>query len=264
MRKKIFMAWLLLPAMIWTVADGLFGFTEKPGACFVVPELRGGAEDSLSFPDWAIRKTAYRYHAETEAGTVLEQSPAAGTTVRSSPRRPAVITLTVSLGPKELRVPDVIGRDVREAEALLREHGLRATVRRVAGGKADRVAEMSPAAGGRASEGDEVTLTVFSGERPTVLSVPDLSGLSRAQALMELYRAGLGAESVEEEATDAPAGTVIRQYPPAHSMVDEGARIRITVSKGIAPITTATERTAYVSRSRTCYEIQRRTLHRSP
>lgn len=264
MRKKILMAWLLLPAVIWTVADGLFGFTEGAGERHVVPDLRGCEEDSVPFPHWATRKTDYRYHAEAKAGTVLEQTPAPGTAVRSSPRRPAVITLTVSLGPRELRVPEVIGRDVREAEALLREMGLRTAVRRMAGGKADRVASIDPPAGEMVSEGDTVTLGVFIGERPAVITVPDLAGLSRAQALMELYRAGLVADTVEEEPSDAPAGTVIRQYPPAQSKVEAGAPIRIIVSKGIAPVTTETERTAYVSRSRTCNEIHRRTLYRSP
>ena len=67
-----------------------------------------------------------REDAEADPGTVLAQSPAAGSTVDAG----ATVALTVARAPRMVAVPDVIGRPTAEATAALREAGFQPRIRR--------------------------------------------------------------------------------------------------------------------------------------
>ena len=222
------------------LADGLLGFSLGRGESVTVPDLRGIREADADLPPWATLKTAYRY-SDVPAGTVLEQSPAPGSTVKVSDRRPCVLTLTVSLGAEKKAVPNIVGMDARVAAATLRDHGFTAKELRVPGGVANRVLSCSPAPGTPLTVGDTVTVTVADGTAPETVTLPSLVGLSRSSALMELFRLELSVEEVTEEDSDAPVGTVIRQSPPAGSILAKGTAIRLTVSRGIASEPPVTE-----------------------
>ncbi len=59
-----------------------------------------------------------RFYSTTEpVGRVLSQTPAAGTTVRHGWQ----VRVTVSLGPQQVTIPDVVGRPVQEASMNLRK-----------------------------------------------------------------------------------------------------------------------------------------------
>ena len=63
------------------------------------------------------------------------------------------------------------------------------------------------------------------------VTVPDLMGLSRSQALLEVFQSGLSVETVSDEPSDSPDGTVIRQSPTAGSLVAPNTKIKLTVSQ---------------------------------
>lgn len=66
-----------------------------------------------------------------------------------------------------------------------------------------------------------------------VVMVPDLSGKSVAEALELLSQPQLGLEKEGEQFDRRfPAGTVVRQAPPAGMMVREGRIVRVMVSQG--------------------------------
>ena len=121
MGKKLLFCLLLLAGVGWVTADSLFGFTLPVGATAAVPDCVGQCEDALRLPDWVAPQTEYRYDAAHPAGTVIGQSPAAGSPWKINDRRPCDLLLTVSLGPERREVPAVAGRDGREAAALLRQ-----------------------------------------------------------------------------------------------------------------------------------------------
>jgi serine/threonine-protein kinase len=96
---------------------------------------------------------------DQEPGTVLEQSPAAGTQLQKG----ATVTLTVAKAPAQVSVPDVIDDDVDQAVAKLRAAGFSVRKRREAVDTPDDdkvVLDQNPPAGEKRDSGAEVTLVV--------------------------------------------------------------------------------------------------------
>ncbi|WP_171171206.1 Stk1 family PASTA domain-containing Ser/Thr kinase [Streptomyces sp. I05A-00742] len=123
---------------------------------------------------------------ETPQGAVLSSDPRSG-----EARRPDTpVSLVVSKG-EPVEVPDVSGLSPADAESLLSDEGLRIKVSDAqvysAREKGD-VAEQSPARGERVAKGDTVTVTVSKGKE--MLTVPDVTGKSEADAKRILTDAG--------------------------------------------------------------------------
>ena len=98
--------------------------------------------------------------SEEPEGEVIAQSPAAGTHVDPGSR----VTLTVSKGPKQVEVPDVVGLHAAEAAARLRAAGLQVSQQRARHGRPPpRTASCStsgPAAGDDVDAGSTVVIVV--------------------------------------------------------------------------------------------------------
>lgn len=231
MGKKICFALLFLFAISFTVADSLFGFLREDGVYVTVPNFIGQKESLLVLPQWAVIEASYRFSDEAPAGVIINQAPAAGSRLKVGNGKKRSLTLTVSLGTEEKTVPNVIGQDVREATATLRDHGFTVIKSYAAGGKSDEVIAVAPAVGTALAVGGQVTVTVSRGESMQTVTVPDLMGLSRSQALLEVFQSGLSVETVSDEPSDSPDGTVIRQSPTAGSLVAPNTKIKLTVSQ---------------------------------
>ena len=96
--------------------------------------------------------------SEQARGQVLQADPAAGTSV--APSTP--VTLVVSSGPAAVQVPDVIGRDLADARAMLEQIGLRAGQlsydSTAVGYLRNTVLAQTPAAGANVRPGTAVSL----------------------------------------------------------------------------------------------------------
>lgn len=97
--------------------------------------------------------TGYSY--DYAAGTVSAVSPAAGETLF----RGETVTITVSLGPEYVEVPDVTHRSTADAIELLKQHGLEAEVERLAD-FFDTVGGQNPQPGTSVRTGSTVKITV--------------------------------------------------------------------------------------------------------
>ena len=134
----------------------------------------------------------------------------------------------------KVEVPRVIGLDSVSAEALITEVGLTPRV------MADEfsvtipkgyVTRQRPSHGTRLKLGGEVRLIVSRGSDQ--MAVPDLSGLTAAQAGRALAEAGLVLGPVTTIHSDAHRrDTIIAQDPPAGTTVTRGATIRLLESRG--------------------------------
>lgn len=147
------------------------------------------------------------------------------------------VNLTVSGGPGQVEVPDVVGQPRDEAEQTIDEAGLGVTVetRNSSEVPVDAVIETDPPAGESVRRGSEVTLIVSSG--PGQVAVPPVVGQTRGAAEQQLSARGLEF-SVSEETSDRPAGEVISQSPDAGTRVDPGSTVELVVSSGPEPVTT--------------------------
>jgi serine/threonine-protein kinase len=160
------------------------------------------------------------------AGTVLAQSPPVGTVVHKGSH----VSVTISSGPANVAVPNVVGKSQSRALTLLRGRSLNPAVqaqpsRRVGPGD---VISTTPSAGTVVLQGSAVTVFVSSGPAggtgPAVVRVPDVRGSTLQTATEELTAAQLVVGSVTRRGSSSPPGTVISQIPvPGASLVSGGA-----------------------------------------
>ncbi|WP_030228204.1 Stk1 family PASTA domain-containing Ser/Thr kinase [Streptomyces sp. NRRL WC-3626] len=155
-----------------------------------VPDLDGypldKARDVLKDDGLEPGMVTREFSDSVARGSVISTEPGKGTKVRAA----SAVALTVSKG-RPVEVPDVTGDDLEDARAELEEAGLKVEV---AGERvnsefdAGQVARQNPGEGGRAAEGDTVTLTLSKG--PEMIEVPDVVGDSVDEAKQKLEDAG--------------------------------------------------------------------------
>ena len=231
-RRSAIVAAVLLLATLWILLDRwLMPFAPTPSTV-EIPDFCGMREDALAKEIWMDLRVEYRYDEHAPEGTVLSQTPSAGS------RRKLVgedeiceIRLVVSLGAERIILPPVIGADVRTVLSSLRAQGLSVhTVMQPSPHTVGRVLSCTPSEGTAVKKGSEVTLTVSAGEPVQTVSVPDLCGLSRSDALIRLWLSQLNVGEVIEIVSDAPVGSVVRQSHRPGTVVMAGTKITLYVS----------------------------------
>lgn len=160
-------------------------------------------------------------------GRVAETDPAAGEAVKIG----TTVTVHLSRGPEPIQVPSVVGADLAAAETQLAELGLNiASIERRfdADVPANQVLDISPDPGTTLNRGSEVTLVVNSG-----LTVPDVEGMSEAEATATLEAAGFTVDDTRRDrsAVGTSPDTVVRTSPSAGETIDpEDAEITLTLA----------------------------------
>ena len=131
-------------------------------------------------------------------------------------------------------VPDVVGKSLPEARAAVVAVGLDVGAVTYSGvsepGIADGlVARQTPTAGAKAAVAGKVDLVLAGRE---MLSVPDVSGITEAQAVVLLDKAGLAVGSVSSVATTAvSAGVVTSQTPEQGAQAAKGSAVDLWVAQ---------------------------------
>ena len=196
----------------------------------------GQTEDEFRTSDYFALLTpeiVYEYNSSYPAGTIFQQSPAAGRTVKEKQK----ITLKVSRGTEIITLPDVGGYDKNTAKQTLVDLGVSVTTRRETN---DSVAEgtvirTEPAAGSSVEGGSTVVLYVAKPTRVTTASVPSVEGLDETAARNAINTANL-VPAVREVNSDQPAGTVIEQNPSAGDTVSLYSVVVLYVSTGVPEV----------------------------
>lgn len=232
-RFVLLFAVLLAACTAWIVFDDLFAPRRESATSVEIPSLCGSRVETLSVPEWIDAKLEYRYDPAYPAGTVIAQSPVGGSRRRLTAQNPRCeLRLTVSMGVRRLAMPAVVGQDVRDAERELRELGFSVCrVERKSAYPEGAVLESAPRAGELLPEGATVTLTVSTGAPSAVAIVPDVVGLTRSEALVQLWLNEISLEQMIEIDADAPAGTVVAQSLVAGTRVVASSKITLYVSR---------------------------------
>jgi beta-lactam-binding protein with PASTA domain len=157
---------------------------------------------------------------------VLRQDPDPG----EQAARDDAITLVVSSGPGEVRVPSVSGLTQAQAVRELRRADLRATPAERASAKIDKGLAIgtSPREGQAVQRRTNVRLFVSSG--PEQVTIPNLVGLSRDSATKRLDDLGL-TYRIDPKESDKPEDEVIGQDPGEGTEVDPDATVTLTIAK---------------------------------
>ena len=149
----------------------------------------------------------------------------------------AAIVVTTQSG---VPVPDVTGKTQAEAAQALEDAGLsvgdvvEATDPAAEPGS---VLRQDPAAGVEVDEGSAVALTLSTG--PGTAEVPDVVGMTQAEAESALWEAGFAPASAAQYDLTAPAGEVLAQLPEAGQEAAAGSPVGLLVSKGRPEVTVA-------------------------
>ncbi len=224
---------LLFFCAAWLTFDALFAVTEQENEIVTVENYVGLSLEQSQFAPWMTVKTEYKNDDTAPAGTVLSQDPPAQSRRKLTPERPTVeLTLTVSLGKEYAVLPNVLGENVRDAELRLRSMGFSVElIKRESAYAQGTVYEMYPRANTELPTGSSVRLVVSVGTPEQIVKVPSLVGMTRGEALTELWLCGLSvAEVIEtENESDTPPNTVIRQSHQAGTLVRAGTAVTIYV-----------------------------------
>jgi beta-lactam-binding protein with PASTA domain len=204
-----------------------------------VPNVAGmtqaAASTAITGATLAVGEVTQEYSSTVAAGSVISQSPVAGTSVLPG----TAVALTVSMGPQPVEVPNVAGMTQTDASTALTSLGL--TVGAIAQEYSSTVASGSvvsqaPAAGTTVDIGSAVALTVSMGLQP--VTVPNVVGMTQPAASAAFTSVGLSVGIVTHEYSSTVAsGSVISQAPAAGTTVSIGVAVELTVSKGPRPVT---------------------------
>lgn len=167
------------------------------------------------------------FNSEVEKGYVIRTEPMPNMPLEDD----AVITVYVSKGSEQVKVPDLYKSTVSSAQSLLTSLKLTFTVTYDYSDSVDKdcVISQSPAPNTEVDVGTAVTLHISKGKNLT--KVPGVVGLSVDNAKSQLTAAGFTVTVVEEESSAYPAGTVLNQNPGADTELAPGSNITLTVAK---------------------------------
>lgn len=211
------------------------------GLNFYNEVMNNSAYDDFEFEPEIIEDS------EEESGTIIDQSPATGKVQKGT-----VIKVYISGADSLVEIPDVYEYEYTSAEALLKGQGFVVTVIKEKSETVDigDVIRTSPKKGTKVAYGSLVTIYIATSEEVEPVEVPNLIGLTIAQAKAALQKVGLILDSsrTEYRASATPAGKIIG-YEMIGEKVLPGTSIAVFVSTGKPPETTeeTTEETTDVS-----------------
>ena len=167
--------------------------------------------------------------AGEQAGTIVEQDPAAGTAAQLY----ATVAVVVAT-PSTMPVPDLVGLDQGAAAAALAQAGLAlgAVSRRMSDKPTGLIVDQDPDAGRTWPPGGRVAVTISS---PVLVDVPALLAMEQAAANEALAARGLimGAVTNEVAIDGARPGAVIRQSPLPGQRAPRGSAVTVVVAAGV-------------------------------
>jgi beta-lactam-binding protein with PASTA domain len=136
-------------------------------------------------------------------------------------------------------VPNVVGMSQADAEAALEDAGFAPIATKVTTNEtpAGDVVAQVPAADTELTKGSQVALQVAQAsepEQPTSVTVPNVVGMTQANAQSALVNAGL-APSFVNQANSAPKGQAFEQQPAAGGSVAPETVVIVAISTGPAP-----------------------------
>ncbi len=195
-----------------------------------VPNVEGSTEEAatrdLTGLGFRVEPVTQVTSDPSKVGIVLKQTPAAGTLLAEG----ETVTITVGKAPRQVEVPNVVGKTEEEATATIVEADLKVgdVSPQEDPAPAGQVIDQFPPAGQSVDKGSTVDLVVSTG--PEQVTVPELTCLTYGKASQELSSVGLQIENAGElPATSACSkfGKVVDQDPEAFQEVDPGTTVEV-------------------------------------
>jgi beta-lactam-binding protein with PASTA domain len=223
-------ALVVVLVVLW--ATGVFA--QKSEVPNVVGSTLTKASSTLDQAGFKVGSVGYQEGIGKPQGTILSQSPGAGTQAKKG----SAINL-VAVGTSVQTVPNVIGMTESSAKAAITEAGLTLGIVTLVysdTAPSGTVTGQAPDAGVEAPAGSQVALTASRGPTPAATpssaAVPNVIGQSQSQATSALQSAGFAVVIDQVPSSTAQAGIVTAQSPSAGVLAQPGTSVTIVVSSG--------------------------------
>jgi serine/threonine-protein kinase len=223
-------------AVVLGLVAAVGGWWFGVGRYTVAPQLvsltKADAEARAARGGFTLRYAEPRYDEKVPKDSVLGQNPTSAARILKG----GTITLTLSLGPEQLPVPDVVGKDFELAQAELTDAKLvvvKGSARYHDELPAGVVVSTDPKVGTVVKPGTKVTVVLSKGRAP--VSVPNLVGKNLNDARTILAQLGLTpVESYKD--SDKPKDEILGQSPADGTGVEKGTQVTLEISKGPAQV----------------------------
>lgn len=231
--------WLVLPLLVlfflyWITDNVIMMVITRHGTEFPLPDFTDKklveAQIELNELDLSYEVASHEYAPGKEKGVILNQFPVPGTKVKAGRK----IKFVVSLGEKQVPIPDVSGKSVRQAMLDLETAGL--VLGEIAWAFSDTLPERVvvfsyPAAGMEVPLGSPVNLMVNRGRASNFTYMPKVIGLTLDEARKRIEDKALkiGVITYRTDENYLPE-TVLEQSEPEGTELDVGTEIDLVVS----------------------------------
>jgi serine/threonine-protein kinase len=224
-RSKFWLTVFTLLAVFGGAGSGWW-FSSGPGGLAVIPELTGRTleEALLALEPLEVNiEQAEEDSSDVPLGAVSRTDPASGSRIFKG----STVTIYLSLGPKQLRVPDALGLSPQEARSLLSEAGFTPGSAKsfFSPEPVGQVFALSAEIGAVLNQGSVIDIRVSLGP------LPEVAGLNLEQARALLADVEIVIEETEVFSNEIPAGSVV-SLVLSETPLEEGGQATLEISKG--------------------------------
>lgn len=228
LRNKVVLLITYFCCALW-----LLGCPPQTQVPSVVGLTQEAAETILVEAGFTLGQAMMEYSDQIDEDVVIAQTPEAGQSVAVG----SEIVLVISLGPKMIEVPDLVGLTETAAESSLNAAGLAVgSVNEELSESFDAgtVVRQDPPANTEVIPGSSVSIVISVGAG---VVVPDITGLSTGDAENLLNDLGLVLGSASEEFSSLISeGFILEQSIASGTRIIPGSSVNIVVSAGICPV----------------------------
>jgi serine/threonine-protein kinase len=223
--------WWVLGVLIVLGAIGALAYVMLgggSGTTYAVPDVTGLTTQQAEAKITAahLRFTVVPQTSSTVGqGHVISTSPPFGNNVPAN----TVVTLNVSSGIAQVKVPNVVGQQAADATNTLTSAGFQVNPKTVPSSQpANQVVDQNPKAGQSVAPGSTVTIDVSQGSAqvPNVVNDP----AATAQQVLEADGFKVNTQTVPGPAGTSTPGDVFQQSPAGNTSAPQGATVTIFVA----------------------------------
>ncbi len=198
-----------------------------------VPNLVGKtveeAKELIKNTNFTIGKTNTE-DSDSEPGTIIEQYPKAGRLVKGANS----IDITIAGGDVGAKIKNYENKKFEDVESELKALGFEVLIERVNNDSIakDHIISHYPATGALVNSGDTITLYVSDGVGDNTVVMPNLIGMSKAEAKRRIEQENLSLGEFEYKNSSKAKDTVISQSVSGGDSVEEKTAVDLVLSNG--------------------------------
>jgi serine/threonine-protein kinase len=226
-------------SFVWNYwLEGIFQDAERMNVPSFVGQTLEAVTSDESMTELFDFTVVYKADSANPVGAIIGQSPEEGASRMIVPEG-IKVELTVSSGVQLVTVPDVINQPYNEAQVSLQSMGLNVEMSLIESDNvtANYVISVDPQPGSSVSSGSTVQLVVSAGPTVTYVPVPDVVGMEKTAALLEIQQEGLVCAETEItyiSSTEEEKGTVLWQNYASGTSVVAGTKLYLQIGSGPA------------------------------